>query len=120
MRVFGASGRDTAQRPAADGMTYTLAVLKEALRRYSVVPVVTRSLKAEDELDGRPVPAGTLIVALLQGVHNQWAQPAEFRPERFLPGGEYETFDEAVRPYMFVPFIQVRWCGRAGCDACVH
>jgi hypothetical protein len=42
-----------------------------------------------------------------QGVHNQWADPSCFRPERFLPDGEYEQFDEAVRPYMFVPFIQV-------------
>lgn len=30
------------ERPAVEGMRYTLGVLKEALRRYSVVPVVTR------------------------------------------------------------------------------
>jgi len=24
-----------------------------------------------------------------------------------MPGGEYEQFDEAVRTYMFLPFIQV-------------
>lgn len=30
------------------------------------------------------------------------------RPERFMPGGEYDQFDEAIRPYMFLPFIQVR------------
>ncbi len=48
-------------------MTYTLAVLREALRRYSVVPVVTRSLREDDELlPGKRVPAGTMIVALLQ------------------------------------------------------
>jgi len=41
-----------------DNMPYTLAVLKEALRRYSVVPVVTRSLKEDDCLGGCPVPAG--------------------------------------------------------------
>jgi hypothetical protein len=45
---------------------------------------------------------------LLQGVHNQWSQPLSFQPERFMPGGEYDQFDENVRPYMFVPFIQVR------------
>lgn len=32
-RVFGPSGRNTASRNDADGMTYTLSVLKEALRR---------------------------------------------------------------------------------------
>jgi hypothetical protein len=51
--------------------------------------------------------AGTMVVALLQGVHNQWQDPSVYRPERFMPGGEYDQFDEAVRPYMFVPFIQV-------------
>lgn len=40
-------------------------------------------------------------------MHNQWSDPTEFRPERFMPGGEYDQFDEAVRGYMFLPFIQV-------------
>jgi len=43
-----------------------LAVLKEALRRYSVVPVVTRSLKEDDMLGGHAVPAGAMIVCHLQ------------------------------------------------------
>jgi cytochrome P450 len=41
-------------------------VLKEALRRYSVVPVVTRSLKEDDMLGGQPVPAGAMIVCHVQ------------------------------------------------------
>lgn len=49
-RVFApSSGKDggTAGAPtreAVDGMEYTLAALKESLRKYSVVPVVTRNL----------------------------------------------------------------------------
>jgi cytochrome P450 len=105
-RVFGPSGHNTASRSDADGMVYTLAVLKEALRRYSVVPVVTRSLKEDDQLAGKLVPAGTMVVCHLQGIHNQWQEPTKFKPERFMPGGEYEQFDESVRTYMFVPFIQ--------------
>eukprot|EP00879_Flechtneria_rotunda_P019652 GHRR01020649.1.p1 GENE.GHRR01020649.1~~GHRR01020649.1.p1 ORF type:complete len:480 (+),score=98.10 GHRR01020649.1:247-1686(+) len=107
VRAFGPSGSNTATRPAVDNMLYTLSVLKEALRRYSVVPVVTRSLKEDDCLGGNTVPADTMVVALLQGIHNQWKDPAQFQPERFMPGGEYDQFDEAVRQYMFVPFIQV-------------
>lgn len=42
-----------------------------------------------------------------QGTHNLYKQPEAFRPERFMPNGEYDQFDEAIRPYMFVPFIQV-------------
>lgn len=67
LAVFGPAGDAPATRPAVDNMTYTLAVLREALRRYSVVPVVTRSLREDDELlPGKRVPAGTMIVALLQ------------------------------------------------------
>jgi hypothetical protein len=49
-----------------------------------------------------------VVAAVLQAVHNQWSNPTEFQPERFMPGGEYDQFDEVVRPYMFLPFIQVR------------
>jgi len=42
----------------------------------------------------------------LQATHNLYKAPTEFKPERFLPGGEYDAFDESIRPYMFVPFIQ--------------
>jgi cytochrome P450 len=34
--------------------------------RYSVVPVVTRTLKEDDQLEGKTVPAGTMIVCHLQ------------------------------------------------------
>lgn len=45
--VFGSSSPWAAAEPsrrAVDDMAWTLAVLKEALRKYSVVPVVTRNL----------------------------------------------------------------------------
>jgi cytochrome P450 len=47
-------------------MPYTLAVLKESLRRYSVVPVVTRELKEDDQLGEHLLPAGTLVAVSLQ------------------------------------------------------
>ena len=42
-----------------------------------------------------------------QGTHNMYQDPKVFRPERFLPDGEYDKFSEAERLYKFVPFIQV-------------
>mmetsp|Transcript_27719 Transcript_27719/g.60701 ORF Transcript_27719/g.60701 Transcript_27719/m.60701 type:complete len:523 (-) Transcript_27719:909-2477(-) len=103
--VFGAAEAEPPRR-AVDGMVYTLSVLKEALRKYSVVPVVTRILAKDDELMGHTVPAGTMIACILQGTHNLYKQPAKFSPERFMPGGEFDQFDESIRAYMFVPFIQ--------------
>lgn len=35
----------------------------------------------------------------LQGIHHQYKEPLAFRPERFMPGGEYEQFPEDIRPY---------------------
>lgn len=93
-------------RREIDGMVYTLAVLKEALRKYSVVPVVTRTLAADDELLGHKVPKGTMIACIIQGTHNLYKDPTKFDPERFMPGGEYDTWDDAERAFTFVPFIQ--------------
>ncbi|KAG2487471.1 hypothetical protein HYH03_013893 [Edaphochlamys debaryana] len=106
--AFGADCNAPPNRRAVDEMTYTLAVLKEALRKYSVVPVVTRKLAEDDPIGlmGHPLPKGIMVACHLQGTHRMYEEPDEFRPERFMPGGEYDQFDDAVRAYMFVPFIQ--------------
>jgi cytochrome P450 len=98
---------DPPRRDADGGLEYTLSVLKEALRRYSVVPVVTRLPREDDEiLPGVVLPKDTMVVCHLQHVHNSWRDAESFVPERFMPGGEYDQFDESIRPYMFLPFIQ--------------
>ena len=87
-------------------MDWTLSCLKESLRKYSVVPVVTRDLNTDDEICGVKVPRGSWIICHLQRVHHLYKDPLTWRPARFMPGGEYESFSDEVRPYMFVPFIQ--------------
>lgn len=103
--VFGEAEAEP-PRAAVDGMQYTLSVLKETLRKYSIVPVVTRKASVDDEILGYKVPAGTMISLVLQTTHKMWKDPMTYSPERFLPGGEYDSFEESVRPYMFLPFIQ--------------
>jgi N-acyl-L-homoserine lactone synthetase len=36
----------------------------------------------------------------LQGIHQQYKDPQRWQPERYMPGGEYDQFDESIRPYM--------------------
>uniref|UniRef100_A0A7S1I6B7 Cytochrome P450 n=1 Tax=Eutreptiella gymnastica TaxID=73025 RepID=A0A7S1I6B7_9EUGL len=81
-------------------LEYTVSVLKEALRKYSVVPAVTRTAMEDTELGGYRIPKDTTIVLLMQLTHRldkHWPEPDTFRPERFsapLPDA-----------YQFVPFI---------------
>ncbi len=56
----------------------------------------------------QPLPRGIMVCCHLQGTHRMYEAPDAFRPDRFMPGGEYDAFDDATRAYMFVPFIQVR------------
>lgn len=88
-------------KDAISKMDYTYAVLKEALRKYSVVPVVTRVTKEEDVLGDYKIPKGTTIGLLLQSVHHRedlWPNPDKFDPTRFLEPNK-------VAPYTFLPFI---------------
>jgi len=93
-------------RQNAERMEYTLSCLRETLRRYSVVPVVTRMADTDEQICGYNIPKGTYIACLISAVHHlEWKEPDAWRPERFLEGGEYDSFDDSIRPHKFVPFI---------------
>ena len=67
-------------------MNYTVHVLKESLRLYTLVPMVTRECLEDDVIDGQTIPAGTKIFINLKAVHTNpklWPEPEKFRPERF-------------------------------------
>ena len=91
-------------RDALASLEYTLAALKETLRLYSVVPVVTRVAEEDDDLGGVRVPAGTTVIMSLQGVHHRadvWPDPLTYKPDRFTQ----KDFDEN-EGFKFLPFIQ--------------
>lgn len=104
--VFGTDGLRVPTRQEVEGMTFTMACLQETLRKYSVVPVVTRIAQADTEICGLSVPKGAKVVIHMQGTHLKWRDPEEYRPQRFLPGGEFEQFPDDIKRFMFVPFGQ--------------
>ncbi|KAF8669936.1 hypothetical protein HU200_051118 [Digitaria exilis] len=74
-------------------LDYLNAVIMEGLRLNPTVPVAFRQVMADDHvvLDGSRLPAGTAVLfplARLSRDKTAWADPLEFRPERFMPGGE--------------------------------
>lgn len=77
-------------------LVYARAVFDETLRLYPPAWLITRNALADDELGGRQIPAGALIIIspwLLQRHPARWPNPDVFDPSRFLDGrADRETF----------------------------
>jgi cytochrome P450 len=66
-------------------------VLKESMRLYPPVPVITRVTSEDIVLGGKQLPKPTLIVIPMFAVHRHtrlWDEPDRFDPDRFLPERE--------------------------------
>jgi cytochrome P450 len=80
-------------------LPYLEAVCYETLRLGPVVPEVTRFLKVPLELLGYSLPAGVTVAPSILLAHQDetlYANPREFRPERFL--------ERKYSPFEFLPF----------------
>lgn len=68
-------------------LVYTRAVFDEAMRLYPPVPFLTREAVQDDEIMGRPVKKGTVLLVIPWLLHRHrkyWDEPEMFRPERFI------------------------------------
>ncbi|XP_063363714.1 farnesoate epoxidase-like [Cydia amplana] len=83
-------------------MVYTEAVIMEALRISSVAPVgIPHMAREKTQLKNYVIPKGTLILLALHDLHNgsHWADPHDFRPERFLTKEGNLVQDEWLMPF---------------------
>jgi len=86
----------------AERLLQTRAVIEEAMRLYPPVANLTREALDADDLCGRRIRKGTLVMIPPWVLHRHkllWAHPDHFDPSRFLPG-EREKIDR----FAYLPF----------------
>jgi unspecific monooxygenase len=98
-----ATAADLDQEPAAAlaHLPVTRAHVDEALRLYPPAFLLTREAVATDDVAGRPVAAGTVVVISPWVLHRHrrlWTAPDVFDPSRFLPGAP------PVDRFAYLPF----------------
>jgi cytochrome P450 len=74
-----------------ENLEYTRAILDETMRLYPPVPILSRQALKEDEIRGKKIPAGSLMLIvpwLIQRHKKFWKNPDSFIPERFMPGAK--------------------------------
>jgi cytochrome P450 len=85
-----------------DKLTYTRAVLDEAMRLYPPAPFLSRAAIADDEIAGIRIEAGTLVTIAPYVLHRHqtlWRDPNAFRPDRFLPEAR-----ASIDRFAYLPF----------------
>ncbi len=78
-------------------------VLRETLRMNAPVGMLARQALTDTELEGRYIPAGSLMMLGIyptQRMEPWWNEPDTFDPERFTP----ERAEDKSHPYAWMPF----------------
>ncbi|HXF79950.1 MAG TPA: cytochrome P450 [Usitatibacter sp.] len=96
------TGGEAIRAGHVDGLVLTQQVIKESMRLYPPVPIMTRQAVAETSLAGHTLAVGTSVMMSIYAIHRhakRWARPHEFDPSRFSPE------NEAKMPrYQYMPF----------------
>ena len=85
--IFGEHGtHDNVEQSHLAEMKYLECCVKESLRLYPSVPVISRTVEAKTEIDGYVLDKGKTIIAFIYYLHRNpavWDNPNKFIPERF-------------------------------------
>lgn len=89
-------------------LTYLQAVIKEIFRLHPSTPLsLPRAASESCKINGYDILKGSTLLVNIWAIArdpNEWADPLEFRPERFLPGGEKYNVDVKGNDYELIPF----------------
>jgi len=85
-------------------LTYLNGVVQETLRLYSPGVISARKAKRDIQFDGHRIRAGRTLIFSAYVTHrisDVWADPEEFRPQRWDPDSEHY---HRPAPHEFIPF----------------
>lgn len=89
-------------------MPFLQAVVKENFRLHPSTPLsVPRMAHETCTINGYVIPKGSTLLVNIWAIGrdpNVWADPLEFRPERFLAGGEKPNVDVKGNDFEVIPF----------------
>jgi cytochrome P450 len=83
-------------------LVLTRQVLRESMRLYPPVPMMSRQSIADARIDGRDVKAGASVLMPIYAIHRhaaRWENPHAFDPTRFAPERESQ-----IPRYQYMPF----------------
>ena len=83
-------------------LVLTQQVLKESMRLYPPVPLMSRQAALDTTLDGHAIARGTSVLMPIYAIHRhakRWPEADRFDPERFAPDRE-----KAMSRYQYMPF----------------
>ncbi|KAJ0548567.1 putative flavonoid 3'-monooxygenase [Helianthus annuus] len=89
-------------------LTFLQAIVKETFRLHPSTPLSLPRIASEScEVDGYYIPKGSTLLVNVWAIARDpkmWTDPLEFRPSRFLPGGEKPNVDVKGNDFEVIPF----------------
>ncbi|CAG8519524.1 7620_t:CDS:2, partial [Funneliformis caledonium] len=85
-----------------DKFTYLDAIIKESQRFMPILPLTPRTSVEDGEIGGKYWEPNTIFFILHEQIHKSpenWEDPDQFIPERFLKGSEHKIFKNSFNPF---------------------
>lgn len=102
VNVLGTDSTTVVTVNTLNELKYLEMVIKESLRLYPSVPIISRRLTETTVIGGVELPIGANVRIVIYATHHDsriYPDPEKFDPERFTPENQSKR-----NPYAFVPF----------------